>query len=262
MTITVDLENDVLLTKIILKGLYKKALAPTLFHVWTRTVRCTRAGERGFLYIGRRQEQAALRVVTLLRTDCVLRCCPLPWFVSAFCSFRVSVANSGKRLASSVFLSTGFPLLPKFKDVFVVDVPSSQVETVSNCVGKVLKCDLPIGSRTLRKGSEVLQTWEEREADSVPLISPTRLPFAQWPQGERGFLYIGRRFRDRRGVLRPASFWQNPFGIRDCKSRSEALFKFRAHLPTLSIFPQCFRELSGVRLACHCQLVKRAMETS
>ena len=146
------------------------------------------------------------------------------------------------------------PLLPEFKDVFVVDVPSAQVATVSNCVGQVLKYDLPVGSRTLRKGSRVLQTCEERGAGSVPLISPTRLPVAQWSQGERGFLNIGRRYRDRRGVLHPASFWQNPFWIRDCESRSEALSKFRAHLLTLPNFPQCLRALSGVRVVCHCQL--------
>ena len=104
--------------------------------------------------------------------------------------------SASSRLVDDIRISAGVRqrerrrplLLPEFKEV------------VSNSINKTLMFDVPLGPLVLRKGSKVLQMREGSGSGSVPLISPTRLQVAQWPQGEHGYLYIGGRHRDRHGV--------------------------------------------------------------
>ena len=65
-------------------------------------------------------------------------------------------------------------------------------------------------------------------------------------------LYIGREHRDHAGVITPGSEWANPFKLRDCKSRTDCLARYRAHLRGRADFPSGLHRLSGRCLVCHC----------
>ena len=88
----------------------------------------------------------------------------------------------------------------------MVKVPSDKVAVVSNSINQTFMLDVLLGPFVLRKGSKVFQMWEGSVSGSVALISPTRSKFAQVPQGEHGYFYIGNRHRDRQSVLHQASF--------------------------------------------------------
>ena len=92
------------------------------------------------------------------------------------------------------------------------------------------------------EGLTLFQVWLHRQNCS----SPNR------PQARgREHLHWPGDTKNRHGVVHPTSFRQNPFRINGYGSRQAAIFRFRAHLPTLPSFPDCSCRCL-TRLVCHC----------
>ena len=158
-----------------------------------------------------------------------------------------------ERAAAGVQPARAAPaLVPELKCILHLHIEATYVQQFTSMLGKTTSAETTIGAHVLPPHARILRVIGQ-DGGSSSMSSPRRIQVFAWDRSDKGAMYIGRRFRDKLGIVHPASRWANPYPASSCVSQDECIAKYESHLLAIDGYPEALRELSGMKLACHCR---------